>query len=217
MLLEKGAWLTKEYRELLDLSAERGNRIIMRMIEDYDVRQLYLLTAPEPKNRISDSRSSEKIEEDSQSDSDLESGLARRSSRNKLEKRRQPPTPLAVVRAVGLQALYLKGQRGKWTGIKGVKVLRAAFDVGISESILDTIRPHLSKYQDLVDFLGRAMVEYEEEKGDREPNRRSISSGSKDDLSSSSSSRIERQGRTSRSRNDQEVSEAMSKNRRILP
>jgi hypothetical protein len=217
MLLEKGAWLTKDYRELLDLSAERGNRIIMRMIEDYDVRQLYLLTAPEPKNRISDSRSSEKIEEDSQSDSDLESGLARRSSRNKLEKRRQPPTPLAVVRAVGLQALYLKGQRGKWTGIKGVKVLRAAFDVGISESILDTIRPHLSKYQDLVDFLGRAMVEYEEEKGDREPNRRSISSGSKDDLSSSSSSRIERQGRTSRSRNDQEVSEAMSKNRRILP
>jgi hypothetical protein len=40
MFLEKGAWLTKDYRELLDLSAERGNGIIMRMIEDYKVRQL---------------------------------------------------------------------------------------------------------------------------------------------------------------------------------
>jgi len=78
MLLEKGAWLTKEYRELLDLSAERGNRIIMRMIEDYDVRQLYLLPALEAKmSRSSDSRSSKRIEEGSQNNSDLERGLAR--------------------------------------------------------------------------------------------------------------------------------------------
>jgi hypothetical protein len=81
--------------------------------------------------------------------------------------------------------LYLKGQRGKWTGIKGVKVLRAAFDVGILESILDTIRPHLSKYQDLVDFLGRAMAEYEEEQEGQGPIQRVLSSELKDDLSSS--------------------------------
>jgi hypothetical protein len=120
-----------------------------------------------------------------------------------------------VVRTVGLQALYLKGQRGKRTGIKGVKVLRAAFDASIPESILDAIRPHLSKYQDLVDFLGRAMVEYEEKQGDQEPIRGALSSGSKDDLLSSSRNRVERQGPTSRSRNGQEVSEAISANVRI--
>jgi hypothetical protein len=81
MLLKKGARLTKEYRELLNLSAKRGNRIIIQMIEDYDVRQLYLLLAPEAKmSRISDSRSPKRIEEGSeegsQNDGDLESGQA---------------------------------------------------------------------------------------------------------------------------------------------
>jgi hypothetical protein len=218
ILLEKGAWLTKEYQELLDLAAERGNRSITRMIEDYDVRQLYLLEEPLPRrSRISDSRSSERIEEASQNESDAESELARRSSKDELDKRRPPPTPLAVVRAVGLQALYLKGQRGKWTGIKGVKVLRAAFDAGVSEKILDTIRPHLSHYQNLVDYLGRALVEYEEEQADQEPSRRALSSGSESDLRSISKSRAERRGRPSRTRNDQEVSEAASPNVRVWP
>jgi hypothetical protein len=74
-----------------------------------------------------------------------------------------------------------------------VKVLRAAFDDGIPESILDAIRPHLSKYQDLVDFLGRAMVKYEEEQGYQGPIQRALSSGSKEDLLSSSRNRVERQ------------------------
>ena len=120
------------------------------------------------------------------------------------------PTALAVVRAVGLQALYLKGQRGKWTGIKGVKVLRAAFDAGVSEKILDTIRPHLSHYQALVDYLGRALVEYEEEQEDQGRSQRTLSSGSEGDLPSTSKSQMERRGHTSRTRNDQEVSEAAS-------
>jgi len=71
--------------------------------------------------------------------------------------------PLTVVRAVVLQALFLKGQRGKWTGIKGVKILRAALDVGVSEKILDQIRPHMSSYQKIVDYLGKALVEMNQE------------------------------------------------------
>jgi hypothetical protein len=215
MLLEKGAWLTKEYRELLDLSAERGNRIMVRMIEDYDVRQLYLLPGPEAKSsRRFKSRSSKRIkrrrDDESEDESDLGSEVARRNSRDELEKRREPPTPLAVVRAVGLQALYLKGQRGKWTGIKGVKILRAAFDAGIPESILDKIRPHLSSYQNLVDFLGRAMVQYEEEQGDLEPSQPALSSGSNDDLSSTLSSRVARPGPIRKSVSDPQVSQYTS-------
>jgi hypothetical protein len=180
------------------------------MIEDYDVRQLYLLPGPEAKSsRRVKSRSSKRIkrrrEDESEDENDLGSKLARRSPRDEIEKRREPPTPLAVVRAVGLQALYLKGQRGKWTGIKGVKILRAAFDAGIPETILDTIRPHLSSYQNLVDFLGRAMIQYEEEEGDQEPSQSTLSSGSKDDLSPSLSSRVAQQGPLRRSVSDQQV------------
>jgi len=222
VLLEKGAWLTKEYRELLDLSAERGNRIMVRMIEDYDVRQLYLLSGPETKtsghlkSRYS-KRISQRSQDESDNESDVGSDLARRSSRDKLEKRREPPTPLAIVRAVGLQALYLKGQRGKWTGIKGVKILRAAFDAGVSESILDTIRPHLSSYQTLVDFLGRAMVQYQEEQGDQEPSQLALPSGIEDDFSSSLSSRVAQQDPVRKSVSDREVSELSCSNFTIRP
>jgi hypothetical protein len=59
------------------------------------------------------------------------------------------------------------------------------------------------------------MVEYEEKQGDQEPIRGALSSGSKGGLLSSSRNRVERQGPTSRSRNDQEVSEAISANVRI--
>jgi hypothetical protein len=186
------------------------------MIEDYDVRRLYLLPAADSRSsRRSNSRTSRRIEEGSEDASeegsqDGSDRLTSRRSKDELEKRRKTPTPLAVVRAVGLQALYLKGQRGKWTGIKGVKVLRAAFDVGIPEGILHSIRPHMSTYQKLVDFLGRAVSEYEEEQGLEGPPQRAISSGSKDELSSSSSSQIEPQVPTSRARQDQEVSEATS-------
>jgi hypothetical protein len=59
------------------------------------------------------------------------------------------------------------------------------------------------------------MAECEEEQGDQGPIQRALSSGSKDDLLSSTRNRVERQGPISRSRNDQEVCEATSANVRI--
>jgi hypothetical protein len=206
MLLEKGAWLTNDYRELLDLAGERGNRGITRMLEDYDVRKLYLLPAPKPEIAgLPDSWPSEGTEAGSQSDLDVENGSVQRRSRDTLEKRRPTPSALTVVKTIGLQALYLKGQRGKWTGIKGVKILQAALEVGVSETILERIRPHMSTYQDIVDFLGRALTQYQEEQN---PRRSIRSSGSQLELPSSSTRRVERQVTFNGSGNDQEVSEA---------
>lgn len=206
MLLEKGAWLTNDYRELLDLAGERGNRGITRMLEDYDVRKLYLLPAPKPEiAELPDSWSPEGTEAGSQSDLDVENGSVQRRSRDTLEKRGPTPSALTVVKTIGLQALYLKGQRGKWTGIKGVKILQAAFEVGVSETILEGIRPHMSTYQDIVDFLGRALTQYQEEQN---PRRSIRSSGSQLELPSSSTRRVERQVTFNGSGNDQEVSEA---------
>jgi hypothetical protein len=208
MLLEKGAWLTNDYRELLDLAAERGNRGITRMLEDYDVRKLYLLPAPKPKiAELPDSRSSEGTEAESQTDLDLENGFVQSRSRDTLEKRRPAPSPLTVIKAIGLQALYLKGQRGKWTGIKGVKILQAALEVGVPETIIEKIRPHMSTYQDIVDYLGTALVQYQEEQNLR---RSLCSPGSQGELPSSSTRRVERQVTFNGGRNGQEVSESLS-------
>jgi hypothetical protein len=206
MLLEKGAWLTNDYRELLDLAAERGSRGITRMLEDYDVRKLYLLPAPKPKiAELPDPGSSERTEAGSQNDLDFENGLVQSRSSDTLEKRRPAPSPLTVIKAIGLQALYLKGQRGKWTGIKGVKILQAAFEVGVPETILEKIRPHMSQYQDIVDYLGTALAQYQEEQN---PHRSIRSPRSQGELPSSSTRRVERQVTFNGSGNGQEVSEA---------
>jgi Ankyrin repeats (3 copies) len=162
LLLEKGAWLTKDYRELLDLAAERSNRGITRMLEDYDVRKLYLLPARPPVASIMETDPNQNTGDSTGDQTDRERRIKRRS-RDSGEDMEVTVKPLSVVRAVVLQALFLKGQRGKWTGIKGVKILRAALDVGVSEKILDQIRPHMSSYQKIVDYLGRAMVEMNQE------------------------------------------------------
>lgn len=49
MLLEKGAWLSKDYKELLDLGAERVNKEDTRMLEQYDVRNLHLVRSSRPR------------------------------------------------------------------------------------------------------------------------------------------------------------------------
>ena len=207
LLLEKGAWLTEDYRELLDLAAERGHRGLTRMLEDYDVRKLYLSPAPKSKTiRFTESEPDRGTESDSQSDSDLESEIVHNGSRRLLEKRRRAPSALNIAKAVGLQALYLKGQRGKWTGIKGVKLLQAAFEVGVPDTVLQNIRPHLAAYQGIVDFLGTALIQYQEEQNTRESTR-SIRSQGDIPLSSTSRRRAGQQLALDGSGNGRRVSE----------
>ena len=42
LLLERGAWLSRNYGELLDLASERGNEEIYDLMQEYDVRDLRL-------------------------------------------------------------------------------------------------------------------------------------------------------------------------------
>ena len=62
-----------------------------------------------------------------------------------LSKGKNVPSALTVIKALELQALYLKGQRGKRTGIKGAKLFQAAFEVGVPDSILERIRRHMAE------------------------------------------------------------------------
>jgi len=158
LLLEKGAWLTQDYHEILDLAAEIGSPDMIRMLEDYDVRMLHRKSEGPSSNR--------RLPESSHTNDGSDDGIwypRQYGSVSSITDNRRAVKPMSVVRAVAVQALMLKGQRGKWTGIKAVRLLKTAIQCGISESIIDQVTPFLSSYQKLVDFLGRASQQMREE------------------------------------------------------
>lgn len=67
------------------------------------------------------------------------------------------PKPGDILKAIALQYLTLIGKQGKWTGLKGVRILKAAIDAGLPSGIVDYIAPHLSDITKLIQFLQRAV------------------------------------------------------------
>ena len=149
LLLEKGAWLSKDYQELLDLAAERGNREITRMLEQYDVRNLHLVRSTRSRSSIND--------RDSDSDH-YEAGQYDRRVDRRYDNQQVEMKASNVLKKVLWEIAILKGQRGKWTGIKGVRVMRAAMSAGVSETLLEKLRPHLQSSYQLLDFLKNATI-----------------------------------------------------------
>lgn len=147
MLLEKGAWLSHNYFEIQDLALENGNRNMIRMLEDYDVRGLW-------KKRLLERESS-----GSGNDANDSVTYLPYDERRALEKR----SSLSLVRAVLMEALSLKGQRGKWTGIKAVRLLQTAIRMGASESIIESAAPFLSDYERLIEVVTQAFKQRTEE------------------------------------------------------
>lgn len=133
-LLEKGAWLTRDYRELLDLATERNNDEIYEELLRYDVLQL-------AKKRLPGNTSSASSDtDDSNGDEEVE---------------------LTVSKSVGaiclFEAFKLYNRPGKWTGIKLVKVLKAGFERGLNDKILEQIRPHIHSFPALQRFFTEAL------------------------------------------------------------
>lgn len=124
ILLEKGAWLTKEYGELLDLAEERGVRNMQRELEQYDVLELHRDPQGERVASPSEDRKAVMME-----------------NRN------------AIIQACLLQCLALKGTEGKWTGIKGVKLLMTAFKHGANPDLIDRIRPFIGSFASVQEFF----------------------------------------------------------------
>ena len=149
LLLEHGAWLSRGYSELLDLATERNNKEIIGLIRDYDVRDVYV-------------KRKKALTEDSFSDTDSEDSS--RGARGTVQRQTTGDKQVAlkpgkVLRAVGIQALMMKGTPGKWTGVKGVRVMKAAIAAGVSPDLVDRIAPHLSDISRLIDFLRTAIYE----------------------------------------------------------
>jgi hypothetical protein len=148
LLLEHGAWVTRDYREILDLAAERGKVEISHLLFDYDVRDLHRKSSATG---------------DSQSESNADTGSEGRGFSEAVERMQRgrlgklAPKPGAILKAIALQSLMLTRKQGKWTGLKGVRILKAAIDAGLSPEIVDYIAPHLSDITKLIQFLQRAV------------------------------------------------------------
>ena len=134
LLLEKGAWLSKNYQELLDLAAETGNGELCDVLREYDIRNLH------KRKRLG------------------EGGRAPRKSDNKHSSRLSDHQGLTDRRSYELmpalvEILQLQGQKGKWTGIKAIKVLRKAYADNVPEDLLDFIGEHLNDVQKILTDL----------------------------------------------------------------
>ena len=128
-LLEKGAWLTRDFEELLDLADERDNDEIYDELVQYDVRDLH-------KRRRNRSRKQGAVKPNED-----EVAFINRTAG-----------------AICLwEAFKLHNQPGKWTGIKGVQVLRAGMKHGLSETVLEKIRPHVHSFPAIQDFFADAV------------------------------------------------------------
>ena len=134
LLLEYGAWLSPGYAEILDLAAERGNRRIMDILMEYDVRRLHL-TLP------------------------AYHGSLERRGRKMPRGQEAALISRVVLRAVVSQALILKGSHGRWQGRKGVMVLRAALEAGAPERVIDQIGQNLMTVSSLIDYFRGAVME----------------------------------------------------------
>ena len=129
MLLEKGAWLCNDYQELLDLATESRNHEIGNLLKEYDIRDLHKRLLLKAENR--------------------------RSGRNL---RPNPDQRIASKRDYSLmpalmEILRLKGRKGKWTGIKAVKVIRIAYGNEVPEDLLAFMSQHLESIQKVVTDL----------------------------------------------------------------
>lgn len=135
MLLEKGAWLTREYGELLDLAAETGNVDLCILLQGYDICNLH------ERKQIGENRHRQQ----------------RKSQRKTLSNRVDERGLIELMPAL-LEIWSLRGQKGKWTGTKAIKVLRLIYGDNIPLPILDLLRHNLHGMHVILKILSKVKV-----------------------------------------------------------
>ena len=115
MLLEAGAWLSKDYVELLDLAEETGNDELCVLLQDYDIRNLHR------RKRINRDRRGPV-----------------KSVSNQLD-----DLGFRDLVSTAVEVWRLKGQKGKWTGSKAIKILRLIYGDYIPDNLLNMLSQNL--------------------------------------------------------------------------
>lgn len=130
VLLERGAWLSKDYIELLDLAKEIGNIELCELMRRYDIRNLHKASH---------------IEEDH--------NRKQQKSKDKVLSHHSDGLGLRDLMPAFVEVFRLKGQRGKWTGIKAIQVLRVAYGDNVPNDVLNLLGANLETMQKLLMIL----------------------------------------------------------------
>ena len=140
LLLEKGAWLSEDYHELQDVAIEQDNSGLCELLNEYDIRRF----RGRPTHRI-------------QNGGEHEEGKGLHSKTNQLkpleEKRDLTYNPKEKAWLALFKVIQLQGQRGKWTGIKAIRVLHALYPDEVPESTVNSLREGLPTIEKLLFIL----------------------------------------------------------------
>ena len=131
MLLEHGAWLDENYREILDLAREQHDTEMQELLAKYDWKR-------QCRKALTDFRRNTNLIESGRASSD-EGQLIKRSSR--------------VIGAIIKKVIVLQTEPGNWRGHKLLVVVKAALDAGAPPAILTYIRAAMEPVHILIDLL----------------------------------------------------------------
>ncbi|KAH8645881.1 hypothetical protein BGZ60DRAFT_438433 [Tricladium varicosporioides] len=132
MLLEHGAWLNENFREIRDLAREKDDEEMQELLSRYDWREQY---------RQSLTYHEEEVKNE-------EGQLIRTSWR--------------VLRAIFKKAIVLQTESGNWKGRKLVRIVKAALDAGAPPVILEYIRSAITPVEMVIEILKKKNDRQEE-------------------------------------------------------
>ncbi|OQO04946.1 hypothetical protein B0A48_07964 [Cryoendolithus antarcticus] len=143
MLLEKGAWLTRGYGELLDLARERNNAKMQDELQKYSIQE-----SVHSATQAALPYTQKVLDIDGRP-------LGRERGQHIWVRPRYKEMSMPLLWAVA----KLQGEKGKWTGIKGVHLMRIALEHGLDISLIEKLRPHLNNWPSMQRVLTESIGE----------------------------------------------------------
>lgn len=150
MLLDHGAWLCREWREIRDLAEELGDADIQSLLEEYDVRKMHMKYLRESEHLEENRVSRDEIYDDSVNVR-LLPGQVKHKAIN-WDDVNLSKVGVAVIRRVATASRM----PGSWKGRRGVVVVLAALNAGAPKDILKLLRGVVNPLRRLAQILREA-------------------------------------------------------------
>lgn len=150
MLLDSGAWLCREWREVRDLAEELGDGDVQSLLEGYDVRKMHMRYLRESEHLEEERAGRDEVYDDSVNVRLLPGQLRHRAIN--WDDVNLSKVGVAVVRRIATASRM----SGSWKGRRGVAVVLAALNAGAPKEILKLLRGVVNPLRRLAQILREA-------------------------------------------------------------
>lgn len=150
MLLDHGAWLCREWREIRDLAGELGDSDVQALLDGYDVRKMHMRYLRDTENLQENRVSRDEVYDDSVNVRLLPGQLRHRAIN--WDDVNLSKVGVAVVRRIATASRM----SGSWKGRRGVAVVLAALNAGAPKDILKLLRGVVNPLRRLAQILREA-------------------------------------------------------------